>query len=108
MYTCTYKCNRIMSNQPIKLRDALQKMRDLSELNIPFSIGFFTCDTTNKISKGYKVVDKAILRPGYRANQSNKADILIAYIDYKSTGTEDNKQFYLPLLMMFNGQYISI
>ncbi len=94
-----------MSNQPIKLRDAIQKMRDLSELNIPFSFGFISCDTTNKVSKGYKVIDKAILRVGYRSNQSKKADILVAYKDY-SSGGEDNKHFYLPLLMMFNGQSI--
>lgn len=97
-----------MSNQPIKLRDAIQKMRDLSELNIPFSFGYISCDTSSRTSKGYKVVDKAILRLGYRADQSKKSDILIAYIDYKSNGIEDNRQFYLPLLMMFNGQYISV
>lgn len=89
------------NNQPIKLRVAVQRMRDLTELNIPFSIGFYKCDTTNNKSDGYKVVNKALLRSGYRTNQSNKADVLIAYIDYDSE--DNNRHFYLPLLMMFNG-----
>ena len=102
LYNC--KCKQMSQRQPIKKRDALQRMRDLSEQDIPFSIGFVKCNVTSKVSGGYKVVDKAILRKGYRANQSDKAEILIYYIDFNSNnGKEANRHFYLPLLMMFNG-----
>ena len=91
-----------MSNQKsIKKRDAIQRMRDLSEQDIPFSVGFIKCDTTNQVSGGYKVVRKAILRKGYRSNQSKISDLLIYYVDFDSK--ENNRHFYLPLLMMFNG-----
>jgi hypothetical protein len=96
-----------MSNkQPIKKRAAVEQMRNLSELNIPFSFGFFTCNTTKGTSQGYKEVQRAILRPGYRANQSDKAGVLIAYIDYDDTKEDKNRHFYYPLLMMFNGQKV--
>ena len=92
------------SNQPIRLREAVQRMRDLTELNIPFSIGFVKCDLSLNKSDGYKVVRKALLRNGYRSNQSDKSDVLIAYIDYDNQ--DKNRQFYLPLLMMFNGNKV--
>lgn len=92
-------------NQPIKMYDALQRMRDLSQHDIPFSIGFYKCDTTNEVSDGYKVVKQAILRKGYRSNQSVKSDVLIGYVDFDSE--EKNRHFYLPLLMMFNGMKVN-
>ncbi|MEI6865788.1 hypothetical protein [Flavicella sp.] len=94
-------------SKPIKKRDALRCMRELSEVNIPFALGFFRCSTTmNSSEGGYKVVRKAILRRGYRDNQSNKSDVLIAYIDYDDRATDKNRHFYYPLLMMFNGQKV--
>ncbi|WP_372744278.1 hypothetical protein [Lutibacter sp.] len=89
------------NNQPIKLHEALQRMRELTELNIPFSFGFYTCNTTNGTSDGYKVVSKGLLRVGYRDNQSGKANVLIGYIDVQKE--DKNRWFYIPLLMMFNG-----
>jgi len=92
--------------QPISQRAALQRMRELSALNIPFSFGFVSCNTTNGLSKGYRVVTKGILRQGLRGDHSNKADVLIAYVDYDDQQEDKNRFFYYPLLMMFNGQKV--
>lgn len=92
--------------QPINKRQAIQRMRDLSNQNIPFSFGFITCNTSNKTSKGYKVIEKGMLRQGYRDNQSSKANTLIGYVDFKDNGVEKNRQFHYALLMMFNGQIV--
>lgn len=106
MYSCiTANANQMSQKQPIKMSDALKRMRDLSERDIPFSLGFYKCNTTNGSSEGYKVVSQAILRKGYRSDQSNKADILIGYIDYDQK--EKERWFYLPLLMMFNGNKVT-
>ena len=87
----------------MKLSEAIKAMRLLTERNVPFSIGFITCNTTNKTSKGYKEVDKVLLRKGYSKKHSDKFDSLIAYTD---TATDEQRQFHLPLLMMFNGNII--
>lgn len=94
------------ATQPISKRAALQRMRALSEQNIPFSFGFITCNTTKGTTKGYKVIDKALLRPGMSSSQSNLSDVLIGYIDYDDASTDKNRWFYYPLLMMFNGQQV--
>lgn len=95
-----------MTAQPISKQYALQRMRDLSEQNIPFSFGFVTCNTTKSSSNGYKVISKALLRSGMSKQQSELSDILIGYIDYDDTVTDKNRWFYYPLLMMFNGQRV--
>ena len=83
--------------------DALQRMRKLSELGVPFSVGFVTCNLTTDTTKGYKVVTNAVLRAGYRDDQSALANVLIAYTDLSD---DSSRQFYLPLLLMFNGYKI--
>jgi len=83
--------------------DALQRMRKLSELGVPFTIGYVSCNTTTNKSEGYKEVSNVVLRAGYRDDQSSLANVLIAYTDLRN---ESSKQFYLPLLLMFNGYKI--
>lgn len=82
----------------IKLYDALKKMRTLTELGIPFTFKFLSYNATNGTSEGFKEVTNAQLRKGYRDNQSDKASILIGYVNQH----EDNRWFYLPLLITFN------
>jgi hypothetical protein len=53
-------------------------------------------------SGGVKVVTNAQLRMGYRNSQSNKASILIGYVNAQ----DGNRWFYLPLLLSFNGHKI--
>jgi len=90
--------------QPIKMSEAIQRMRDLTELNIPFAFSFITYNSSKGSTNGLKNVFKALLRKGYRDDQSKKSNILIAYYDYDDNTTE--KQFYLPLLMTLNGLII--
>lgn len=92
------------NNQPhqdtIKLRDAISRMRQLTKINVPFSFSFISYSDIHQKSEGYKQVDKALLRAGYRADQSGYSNILIAYTDYSKGDVE--RHFYLPLLMTFN------
>lgn len=92
--------------ESIKHSEALKRMRELSRLNIPFSFGFVSCNTNQQTSQGYKVIRKGLLRNGLRADKSNKADTLIAYIDYDDAPNDKNRFFNYPLLMMFNGQTV--
>lgn len=94
-------------HQPIRKAVAIKRMRQLSKINIPFSFGFVSCNTTNQSSEGYKVVAKGLLRAGLRADQSDKANTLIAYMDYSDTTEDKNRQFHYALLMMFNGQIVT-
>lgn len=90
-----------MHQQPtIKLRDAIRQMRALTKINVPFSFSYISYSEILNKSEGYKVIDKALLRAGYRSNQSERSNLLIAYIDYDKK--EADRQFYLPLLMTFN------
>lgn len=83
----------------IELYDAIKRMRALSEANIPFSIGFLTCNLTDGNSKGYKKLDKVILRTGMSQEHSEKHNSLIGYYDMVK---KENRWFYLPLLFEFN------
>lgn len=85
----------------ITIFQAISKMREFSELGIPFSIEFHTWNDTQKKSSGYKRVEKALLRPGFSPKQSNKHKTLVAYKDFVD-GSENNRFFYLPLLAKFN------
>lgn len=87
-------------NTTIKLRDAIKQMRALTAVSVPFSFSFISYSEVKQSSEGLKVVDKALLRQGYRSNQSVYSNILIAYTDYSNK--ESDRHFYLPLLMTFN------
>jgi hypothetical protein len=89
-------------SQTIKLYDALKRMRRLTELGVPFTFSFLSFNATNCTSDGFKDITNAQLRKGYRDDQSDKADILIGYVN----GNDKNRWFYLPLLMKFNGYTI--
>jgi hypothetical protein len=86
----------------IPLYDALRKMRQLTELGIPFSFECYTWNATKRHSSGYRVVKKALLRKGLRNDQSDKAQVLIGYVNYDD-GVGINRFFYLSILMKFNG-----
>ena len=86
----------------MKLYDAIKRMRLLSENNIPFSFEYVGCNMSLQSSGGLKVVDSAKLRVGLSTDKGIKSRSLIGYI---KLGTNDNRWFYLPLLMKFN-EYI--
>lgn len=85
--------------QTIKLYKALKRMRLLTELGIPFTFTFLSYNATDKTSSGFKNIRNAQLRKGYRNDQSDKAQILIGYVNEYDC----NRWFYLPLLVKFNG-----
>ena len=89
-----------MPAQTIKLQEALKRMRLMSEYNIPFELSYITYSESLRVSKGLKQVPQALLRQGYRNDQSDKADILLAYTDLSD---DSPRQCYIPLLMTFNG-----
>ncbi|MHA3046500.1 hypothetical protein [Riemerella anatipestifer] len=93
-----------LENKEINIYDALRAMRKLSSQNIPFSIGFISCDRSRGESGGYKVIDRALLSAGLPKSKSRYAKNLIAY---ENTDTGEKKHFWLPLLMKFNGLKIS-
>ena len=92
-------------NKYISLKDAIKHMRSMSEKGIPFSFSFISYSEEKQSSQGYKVVNNAILKAGYRAEQSSYHNILIAYKDFKDN-QELDRHFYLPLLITLNGHLI--
>lgn len=80
---------------------ALNRMREATDLNLPFSFSFISCSESKATSKGLAVVNKALLRTGYSNDKGVKSQSLIAYYDLDK---EKNGFFYLPLLMTYKGK----
>ena len=83
----------------IKPYTAIERMRKLSQDNIPFSFSYLSCNLSKGTSNGIKEVKKAKLRVGLSSDKGIKSRSLIGYIDIE---TNDNRWFYLPLLTSFN------
>lgn len=77
----------------ISMYTALKRMRQLTESGVPFEVVFFT--TNGKVKR----VQRAMLRHGYRKEQSDKHLVLIGYVDVE---TNQYRQFHRSLLMQFN------
>lgn len=86
----------------IRLYEALKRMRMLTDLGIPFTFKFLSYNATAGTSDGFKEVTSAQLRKGYRDDQSDKANLLIGYVNQHDV----SRWFYLPLLIKFNGYTI--
>ena len=94
-----------MAEKTLNLMKAMAIMRDWSRDKRPFSISYCSFNESSKISEGKKTEENILLASGYRRNQSNKHDILVSFI---RTDNMDRRQFYLPLLLEFNGIKIKI
>lgn len=77
---------------------AVKRMREMTHAGMPFSFTYQSFNQTEGTSRGVKVVERAVLRKGYKNNQSDKSDMLIAY---EEVDTGKKRQFYLPLLLKF-------
>lgn len=88
-----------MNKKEIYLFDALAMMRKLTKIGVPFSIEFKTYSKKRNTTDGFRRVDRALLRPGLRADQSDLSETLIAFTEYP---TEQPKFFHLQLLDSFN------
>lgn len=82
---------------------AVKRMRELTEVGVPFSFEFVTYSKKTKQSNGLKKVNRALLRSSYTSKQSNLSEQLIAYVDLDHNV---NRQFHLPLLTKFNNYTI--
>lgn len=90
-------------NDTVTPLKAMEIMRELSRQNIPFSIKFLSLNESEKTSKGIVEENNILLRTGYRRNQSDKSNILASFV---RLGSEENRQFYWPLLCELNGRKI--
>ena len=80
--------------------EALQRMRQLTEVGVPFSFTFNSLDTTRRTTGGLKEVKRAVLRKGLRDDQSNMSHKLVAYTDLDQK--EAPRFFHVSLLQSFN------
>lgn len=94
-----------MAEKSLSLMKAMEIMRALSRDKVPFSISYCSLNESSKTSEGKKTEENILLASGYRRNQSEKHDILVSFI---RTETMERRQFYLPLLLEFNGIKIKI
>lgn len=79
------------------MNDAIQRMRDLTKIGVPFSFSYVSFNDTDQISEGYKTVDGALLRKSMV--NSTKSELLI---EYELPAENKKRRFYLPLLITFN------
>lgn len=92
-----------MKDDTIYLYDAIKMMRKLTTMGVPFSFEYKTYSIKRKSTDGFRSVERALLRPGLRSDQSDLADSLIAFTEYPSG---EPKFFHLNLLTNFNGREI--
>ncbi len=93
---CAYICN-------MDLYAAIKQMRELSDRKVPFSLAFMSCATSTQSSQGIVDVRHARLRPRPQANDNRLTELLEEYVDLD---TGEARQFYRPLLLIFNGQKV--
>lgn len=79
---------------------ALQRMRQLTEVGVPFAFTFESLNKSKGTSDGLKEVKRAVLRQGLRDDQSDLSHQLVGYTDLDQS--EAPRWFHLPLLMSFN------
>lgn len=85
--------------------EAIEKMRSLTKMGIPFSFSYMTYSQDKNFSDGPKTVNRAKLRPGTNKINNAFSEIMLNYIDLD---TDEPRQFYQPLLMTFNGQILEL
>ncbi|MDK7375985.1 MULTISPECIES: hypothetical protein [Weeksella] len=85
--------------KPLNYINALRRMRELTDNGVPFDFEFV------KMNGEIKVVSNAVLRKGYRNNQSDRAKFLIAY---KDLDTGEDRQFHRSLLLKVKGYKVII
>jgi hypothetical protein len=78
---------------------AVKRMRELTQMGVPFSIVYLTYNRTTGLSNGFKREDNCLLRTGYRKSQSKLSKYLIAY---ENTIDKTQRQFHIATLLQFN------
>lgn len=89
----------------MKLYEAIAKMRELTAQGRAFSFSFMSYNSSTNTTEGVVDVRKAVLRKKADAKSYRNADILMPYYDYDIS---EARQFYLPCLMSFNDEKITM
>lgn len=89
----------------MKLYEAINRMRQLTAEGNSFRMTFMSFNSSEFKSEGVVEVDNARLRKKADSMTYKNADYLIPYEDLDRG---EARQFYLPLLMSFNGEKITI
>ena len=89
----------------MNLYEAIEQMREISRRGGEFSMTFMGYSETGGKSTGPVSVDKARLRARPNSDQNKNAEIMEAYTNLL---TGEARQFYQPLLMILNGQKITL
>ena len=89
----------------MRVYDAIDKMREISRAKGEFSFSFMSYSESKGTSEGIVDVARARLRSRPDEGKNRNRDIMEAYIDLD---TGEARQFYQPLLMMFNGQKVEL
>lgn len=82
------------------LYEAIDQMRRLTEDGQKFSMSYMSCNLTTGSSHGIVDVRHAQLRKRRRGN-----DELMEYYDFD---TNEDRRFYAPLLIRFNGKEVDL
>jgi len=89
----------------MNLYEAIDQMRITSKQGGEFSMTFMSHNETTSKSDGVVSVDRARLRSRPNTDQNRNAEMMEAYTNLD---TGEPRQFYQPLLMIFNGQKIDL
>lgn len=87
------------------LYDAIHRMRQLSEKNIPFSFTFMSCNLSSGRSEGVVHVQHGRFLSREVEQKHKDADIVERYLNLD---TMETRHFYQPLLMTFNGNKVTL
>lgn len=94
-----------MSVKEIKLMKAMEILRAYARDNVPANITYYSLNESKGISEGLKTETNIVLQQGLRRDQSDKSNILVAFLRVDSG---ERRQFYLPLLFSLNGVKIKV
>lgn len=87
------------------LYEAIHQMRSLSEKGQSFSFSFMSYNASEGKSNGIISVAHARLRARESCKYNRRAEMMEAYTNLD---TMENRQFYQPLLMTFNGEKVTL
>lgn len=87
------------------LYEAIKQMRAMSEKGQSFSLSFMSCNISQGRSDGVVNVAHARLRARESIEHNRYAEMMEAYTNLD---TMENRHFYQPLLMTFNGEKVTL
>ena len=82
----------------MKVYEAIEKMRQMSEREEEFAFSFMSYSLTRDESHGEVFVEHAVLRKNKKDSKNSYQDHMLTYLD---TDTGQTRQFWQPLLMSF-------